>query len=100
MTAGCPTPMVAFMDALQTSICPDPEMHILPRGTLRVTYLRQEPYAVVPHVRICVGVGNCHSYRDQGADNGVRMPRSDIGNSQSDGSAYLYVIKAPGGMDD
>lgn len=26
-------------------------------GTLRVTNLRQEPYAVVPHVRICAGGG-------------------------------------------
>jgi hypothetical protein len=27
---------------------------------------RQEPYAVIPHIRICAGVaGGCHSYRDQ-----------------------------------
>ena len=33
-----------------------PQRTSLPRGSfLCVTYLRQEPYAVIPHVRICAG---------------------------------------------
>lgn len=34
--------------------------HPYPEDAFRVTYPRQEPYAVVPHVRICAGAaGNC-----------------------------------------
>lgn len=45
------------MDALLVSPYLGPEMHIPSRGSLRVTYPRQEPYAVVPHVRICARGG-------------------------------------------
>lgn len=34
-------------------------------GTFRATYLRQEPYVIVPYVRnYAVGAGNSHSYPD------------------------------------
>lgn len=40
---------------------------------------RQEPYAVIPHVRICAGVaGGCHSYRDQLISRPAVMKRGSV----------------------
>lgn len=55
--------------------CAGPTVHTLSKratnasashNPLRRQNPRQEPYAVILHVRICAGVtGDCHSYRDQ-----------------------------------